>query len=150
MYGNARQNYNDRNSIKINLGEELFLDWAAEKCSFVARLGFDEKAGNVEKFFDLNPILRNIPDFLIINNDRAFLVNVKGTHNFKQKEYDLLPKIIETYASENAPLVYAFCFRNEQPKFVTTTQIIDLFDKSIEKVWDDGVAYRSLDLNSFH
>ena len=150
MYGNARQNYNDRNSIKVNLGEELFLDWAAEKCSFVSRLGFDEKAGNVDKFFDLNPILRNIPDFLIINNDRAFLVNVKGTINFKRKEYDLLPKLIETYASDNAPLVYAFCFRNEQPKFVTTTQIIDLFDKSIEKVWDDGVAYRSLDLNSFH
>lgn len=148
MYGNARQSYNDRNSIKVNLGEELFLDWAAEKCSFIARLGFDEKAGFVDKFFDLNPLLRNIPDFIIINNDRVFLVNVKGTHNFKQKEYELLPKIISTYSSENAPLIYAFCFRNESPKFVTTTQIFDLYEKSTEKVWDDGVIYRSLDLNN--
>jgi hypothetical protein len=143
-FGSGKQTYNDRNSIKINLGEELFLDWAAEKCSFVTRLGFDEKAGFVEKFFEINPLLRNIPDFLIINNDKLFLVNVKGTDNIKQKEMDLLPKLIETYSSENAPLVYCFCFRNQKPLFLTTTQLTELYDQESDNKWDDGIVYRKI------
>jgi hypothetical protein len=143
-FGSGKQTFNDRNSIKINLAEELFLDWAAEKCSFVARLGFDEKAGYVDKFFEINPLLRNIPDFLIMNNDKLFLVNVKGTANIKQKEMDLLPKLVEIYSNVNAPLVYCFCFRNEKPLFFTTTQLTELYEQATESKWDDGVVYRNI------
>lgn len=144
MYGAGSQDYNERNSVPINLGEELFLEWAKDKCTFISRLGFDEKKGNVDLFYNLNPVLRNIPDFVIINNYRIFLVNVKGTANIKRKEIDLLPKIIEAYSSEKAPLVYAFCFRGYDPIFMNTEKLFKLYEESQDKVWDDGVVYRTI------
>jgi hypothetical protein len=144
MYGSGSQDYNERNSVKINLGEELFLEWAKSKCTFISRLGFDEKNRNVDLFYNLNPILRNIPDFVILNNHRIFLVNVKGTTNIKRKEIELLPKIIEAYSSEKAPLVYAFCFRGNEPVFMNTEKLFKMYEESQDKVWDDGVIYRTI------
>ena len=144
MYGSGSQDYNERNSVKINLGEELFLEWAKSKCTFISRLGFDEKNRNVDLFYNLNPILRNIPDFVILNNHRIFLVNVKGTTNIKRKEIELLPKIIEAYSSEKAPLVYAFCFRGNEPVFKSTEKLFKMYEESQDKVWDDGVIYRTI------
>ena len=146
MFGGGSQDYNERNAVPINIGEELFLEWANKKCSFVTRLGFDEKNRNVDYFYNLNPLLRNIPDFLIINNERAFLVNVKGTGNIKKKEMDLLPKIIETYSTEKAPLVYAFCFRDCEPIFMNTDKLIELFEEAEDKAWSDGVVYRNINV----
>ena len=144
MYGSGSQDYNERNSVKINLGEELFLEWAKSKCTFISRLGFDEKNRNVDLFYNLNPILRNMPDFVILNNHRIFLVNVKGTTNIKRKEIELLPKIIEAYSSEKAPLVYAFCFRGNEPVFMSTEKLFKMYEESQDKVWDDGVIYRTI------
>lgn len=144
IYGSGSQDYNERNSVSINLGEEIFLEWASRKCTFITRLGFDEKNRNVELFYTLNPIVRNIPDFLIINNHRIFLVNVKGTANIKKKEVDLLPKLIEAYSTEKAPLVYAFCFRGSDPIFMNTEKLLKLYSESEDKKWDDGVVYRTI------
>ncbi len=145
-FGNGGQTYDERNSNPINLGEELFIEWAKEKCSFFTRLGFDEKNSNVDFFFKLNPLLRNLPDFLIIQNNKIFLVNVKGTGNIKKKEIDILPKIVEAYASDDVPLVYAFCFRNTYPIFINTQRLIELFEEAADKSWDDGVVYRTINI----
>lgn len=145
MFGNGGQDYNERNSVSVNLGEELFLEWAKNKCTFISRLGFDEKNKNVDFFYNINPVLRNIPDFLIINNHRVFLVNVKGTANIKKKEIDLLPRLVEVYSTEKAPLIYAFCFRGcSEPTFMNTDKLLKLYAESEDKIWDDGVVYRTI------
>ena len=149
-FGDGSQNYEDRQSIGINIGEKLFEDWTKEKCTFIARLGFDEKYGNVPNFFDLNPIVRNIPDYVILNNNRLFLVNVKGTTNIKAKEIAILPQLVEAYSSEKAPLVYAFCFRGEIPQFITTTQLNELYELGVDKEWTDGIKYRRINLSQLY
>lgn len=144
--GNGWQDYFSRNSSDYNYAEELFIQWAKRRCTYYARLGFDEKKSNISLFYHLNPILRNLPDFIIKNNDKLFLVNVKGTVNIKEKEIKILPKLIETYASENVPMVYAFCFKGKEPQFIKTDKLFKLYESGTPGVWTDGVVYKTIKL----
>ena len=146
MHGNAKQDYNGRQSIKTNLGEELFARWCNEHNWRIDRVGFDEKGSNVPFFYKLNPILRNIPDFVISKNDRIYAVNVKGTANIKRSEVNMLPLLIEAYSTPECPLVYAFCFNGKDPLFLSTARVILLYQRSKDNQWHDGVIYRHLEL----
>ena len=146
MTGNGSQDYFSRNSANYNIAEDLFMEWAKRKCTYFARIGFDEKKSNISLFYHLNPIIRNLPDYIIKNNGRLFLVNVKGTSNIKEKEMKMLPKLIESFASEKVPLVYAFCFRDKEPQFIKTDKLIELYEAGIKKVWSDGVVYKTIKL----
>ena len=83
----------------------------------------------------------------IVNTENAtFVVNVKGTGNFKQKEIDLLPKLVEHYSTKNAPLMYVFCFRDKEPIIMSPEAIIKRYANSYDRKWSDGVVYRNLNL----
>jgi hypothetical protein len=94
----------------------------------------------------LNPILRNMPDYVIQRDERTFVVNVKGTANIKEKERLLLPQLIEAYSTQKAPLIYMFSIRNQRMKFAEAEHIIELYDIESDKKWHDGVVYRTIRL----
>ena len=142
--GNAGQTYSQRQGVGFNLAEDLFTKWASDKGWKCTRLGFDEKNGNVDNFFKLPSLLRNLPDFVITKKDKIYVVNVKGTPRFKKKEFDILDKIEQSYSSLSAPLRYAFCFNNQEPKFFSTEQIKEMYSKESDQQWHDGIVFRKL------
>jgi hypothetical protein len=145
-YGNADQTYQDRQGVGVNIAEEMFEQWCERNGWNCTRLGFDEKFANVGAFYNLNPILRNIPDYVIQRDERTFVVNVKGTANIKEKERLLLPQLIEAYSTQKAPLIYMFSIRNQRMKFAEAEHIIELYDIESDKKWHDGVVYRTIRL----
>jgi hypothetical protein len=145
-YGNADQTYQERQGVGVNIGEQMFEQWCERTGWNCTRLGFDEKFANVGYFYNLNPVLRNMPDYVIQRDDRTFVVNVKGTANIKEKERVLLPQLISAYSTPRAPLIYAFCIRNQRMKFAEADHIIELYDIESDRRWLDGVIYRTLNL----
>ena len=145
-YGNASQDYQGRQGVGVNIGEEIFEQWCERNGWNCTRLGFDEKFANVGAFYNLNPVLRNMPDYVIQRGERTFVVNVKGTPNIKEKERMLLPQLIDAYSSEKAPLIYIFCVRGDRVRFAEAEHIIELYDIESDKQWHDGVVYRTIKL----
>ena len=72
--------------VQSNIGEELFEAYCKEKGYKIQRIGFDENTGFVDNFSRLNPVLRNLPDYVVNTLKETFIVCVKGTPNFKKKE----------------------------------------------------------------
>ena len=94
-------------------------------------------------------MIRNLPDYIVNTGKDTFVINVKGTGNFKQSEVNMLPMFMEWFSTKEAPLIYAFCFVHQNPIMVYPDKIIDLYKEAeIDKVWGDGVIYRSLNLPS--
>jgi hypothetical protein len=91
-------------------------------------------------------VLRNMPDYVIQREERTFVVNVKGTPNIKEKERMLLPQLIDAYSTQKAPLIYAFCIRDQRMKFAEAEHIVELYDTESDKKWHDGVVYRTIRL----
>jgi len=71
-------------------------------------------------------------------------VQVKGTANIKKEEVEMIPLFIEQYGSRDVPLVYAFCFAERPPVIMYADKVIELYKNSVDKVWKDGVVYRTL------
>ena len=142
---NGNHSYADRIQ-GTNLGEELFETYCESKGFHLTRLGFDEHKVNIPNFFRLNQYIRNIPDYVDNTDNETFVVNVKGTANFKKKEVDMLPLFTEWFSTKKAPLVYAFCFEGQKPKLVYPEKIIELYKKSTDRKWSDGIVYRNLEL----
>lgn len=133
-----------------NLGEELFEAYCIKHELYFTRLGFDSYKNRVPDFFNLNPYLRNLPDYVVKTRKGFYVVNVKGTDEFKQSEYNMLPTFIEWYGSRNAPLVYMFCFRDQTPIMIHPEKIIEMYDDiGIDQKYKvDGKIYRCLNLRS--
>ena len=147
MTGNSGQAYADRVKTIKNDGEYLFEKFCTIPGTQFQRLGFDENQNNVPKFWRINPILRNLPDYVINSKEKTYVVAVKGTDNFKKKEIELLPSMVESFSSAEAPLIYAFCFKeNSSPIWVKPNKIIELYKESQDQQWHDGVIYRNLNL----
>jgi len=140
---NASHTYYERNKIK-DVGEQLFEKYCKEKNYNVVRLGFDSHKDAIKEFFKINPLLRNIPDYVVETDKGLFVVQVKGTSNIKKKEAEMIPLFLEWYGSKGAPLVYAFCFAERPPVIMYAEKVIELYKNSVEKVWGDGVVYRTL------
>jgi hypothetical protein len=147
MIGNSGQSYSERVKTIKNDGEYLFEKFCSlNHCEF-HRLGFDEHENNVSNYWRLSALLRNLPDYVLNAKGKTFVVAVKGTDNFKQKEFDLLPKMVETYSSEDAPLIYAFCFKeNTHPIWVRPKKLVELYNEAEDQQWHDGVIYRNLNI----
>jgi hypothetical protein len=142
---NGSNTYAERQST-VNWGEILFERYCVSKGYKYWRLGSDEKNGTITNFFRLNAMVRNLPDYIVDTGNTTFVVAVKGTANFKEKEVKMLPLFMEWYSSKDAPLVYAFCFKDQAPKLVYPEKIIELYRVEQDKKWDDGVIYRNLKL----
>ena len=110
------------------------------------RLGFDENADPIRNFSNINPLLRNLPDYILDTKKELFVVQVKGSDNFKKKEFDLLPLFLEWYSTSKAPLVYAFCKKGHPIKLLFPEKVMELYKNSVDQKWSDGVVYRSLKL----
>ena len=142
--GNAEQTYSQRQEIGFNLAEDLFIQWANSNGWKVNRIGFDEKQGNVDNFFKLPSLLRNLPDFVITKKNKIYVINVKGTPRLKKKEFDIIDELERNYSSESAPLRYAFCFQNSDPKFFSVEQVKEMYNKEEDQQWHDKVVFRKL------
>jgi hypothetical protein len=142
---NGSNTYQQRQTVG-NKGEMLF-EAHCDKMGYKwQKLGFDEKSENVDGFFNINPYIRNLPDYLVHTKDGMFLINVKGTANFKKKEIDMLPLFLEWYSAKKCPLCYAFCFEGQSPKLIYPERIIELYKNSEDRVWKDNVIYRNLNI----
>jgi hypothetical protein len=142
---NGSNTYEQRQST-VNWGEILFEQHCVSKGYKYWRLGFDEKNGVISHFYRLNPLIRNLPDYIVDTGDATFVVAVKGTANFKEKEVNMLPLFLEWYSSKECQLVYAFCFKDAPPKLVYPEKIIELYKVEQDKQWSDGIVYRTLKL----
>ena len=142
---NGSMSYSERQNVK-NRAEFLFELYCAEKDYKVTRVGFDEKNNSVDNFYYLNPVLRNLPDYIVNTNSGTWVVMVKGTANIKQKEIELLPRLIENFDSDRAKLIYAFCFLGKEPRLIFPQKVESLYRNATDKQWHDGVVYRSLEI----
>ena len=142
---NGSNTYAERNTVP-DLGEQLFEEYCKQKGYKVFRLGFDSHKTAIKDFYKINVLLRYIPDYIVETDKGNFIVQVKGTGNIKKKEAEMIPLFLEWYSTKDAPLVYAFCFRGEQPKIIYAEKVIELYKKSYDKKWQDGVVYRSLEI----
>lgn len=141
----ANNTYLERQTVG-NVAEDLFEAYCKEKNYQCVKLGMNEKADPIRNFSTINVMLRNIPDYIVDTGEELFIVQVKGTPNFKEKEYKLIPEFMSWYSTTKAPLVYAFCFINEKPKLVFPEKVMFLYEKATDKRWHDGVVYRTLNL----
>lgn len=143
---NGNNTYEERNS-GVNIGEIKFEAY----CDSVGwrwwRLGWDEKNNPVPDFFDLNPHLRNLPDYLIIRPEGKALVNVKGSTSFKKKERENMG-LLSRYTTEKCPFFYVFCLPGLLPIFKTREEIARLYADSKDEIWPDGKVYRVLKISS--
>lgn len=147
MLGNSGNTYSERIKTVKNDGEYLFEMYCQTKGYKFHRIGFDEHENNVDKYWRLSDLLRNLPDFVVNAQDKTFVVAVKGTDKFKEKEFNLLPSMVDCFSSRESPLIYAFCFKeNAEPIFVFPNQIIELYNNSVDEKWHDGVIHRNLKL----
>lgn len=142
---NGSNTYTERQKVK-NRAEFLFEMYCAEKEYQLHRVGFDEKNKNVDNFYYLNPVLRNLPDYVVNTSRGTWVVMVKGTANIKQKEIELLPRLIDCFDSDKAKLVYAFCFLGKEPILIFPQKVETLYRNAKDKQWHDGVVYRSLEI----
>lgn len=143
---NGSNTYKERNSIKINQGEEIFLAWCKEQNLKVTRLGFDEKGAPVDRFYDLPILIRNLPDFIVTSETKATLVNVKGSLNFKESEYLMLDSFIENFSRGGCPLYYVFALKNNMFWRKVESVKTAYEEASFEDKWPDGKTYRRLEL----
>lgn len=142
--GNGSNSYADRQTIGENIGEKLFYEWAISKGYTTTRLGSDSRDNYIPYFSRLNAVLRNMPDFIISNKDKNYVVSVKGTTNIKLKEMALLDSLVSAYSSDKAPLIYAFCIRNKEPVLMSVDTLKQRFNEAENKSWHDGVIYRTI------
>ena len=140
---NGSNTYEERQSIS-DLGEQLFEEWATKNGYVFNRIGFHSKNASVPNFFRLNNVLRNIPDYILQKNGKTYVVNVKGTANIKLKEIMMLDLLVKAYSSDNAPLIYAFCFKGQEPVLMKYSTLEQKFHEAENKVWHDGVIYRTI------
>jgi hypothetical protein len=132
----------------VNHGEILFEKYCTQKNYKYWRLGFEEKVSAIPNYFKLNPLLRNIPDYILETPNGMYVVNVKGTGNFKKEEIDKIPLFLEWYNTKEFSLVYVFCFAEKKPIMVYPEKVIQLYQEAgIDKQWQDGKIYRSLNFS---
>ena len=58
----------------------------------------------------------------------------------------ILDKLVNAYSSDNAPLIYAFCFKGQNPILMNWTTVDERFNEAENKTWHDGVIYRTISL----
>lgn len=144
---NGDKTFAERQAIGYNQGEQLFEEYCKQKGYKVTRLGFDEKNNPVDNYFRLSHVIRNLPDYVVNTGKETFVVNVKGTRNFKKEELANLVAYEEMFSTKEAPLVYAFCFPDKTPIMVYPEKIIFLYQQEQDQQFaSDGKIYRKLNV----
>lgn len=142
---NGNNTYKERNSISYNKGEDIFLEYCNTRNLQVTRLGFDEKNASVDRFYDLPSFIRNLPDYVVTNGEKIILVNVKGSLNLKESEYEMLEGFAHLYENEATSLYYAFCLTPSNIVWMTVDEVGEAYRQETEiKKWPDGKRYKTL------
>ena len=140
----ARNTYQERQSV-VNVAEQMFEEFCALQKLHFYRIGFDEKNGYVNRFPNLNPILRNLPDYFLLTDHKSYVVQIKGSNAIKKSEYEMMPMMLKVFSSEKAPLYYGFFARNLKPKFLKAEKVMEMYEKEdFEDKWSDGVIHKRL------
>jgi hypothetical protein len=129
-----------------NKGEILFEAYCKKQGYKFNRIGFNEHTEEIPNFYKLNHLIRNLPDYVVHSLDNTYVVQVKGTDNFKKKEIDLIPLFLEWYHSPKAPLIYAFCLFGNKTIFKTPKEVKELFEQGTDNQWEDKVVFRELNI----
>lgn len=147
--GHGGQSYEERNNRPDNYGEQLFIDYCRLEGYKLHRIGFDEKQDKVQNFFNLNKVIRQLPDYVCLSpaSGRMAVVSVKGTSKFKEEDFNNLSWLETVYSTPKAPLRFVFAVRG-QIYWRTPIEVAELYRASTEEgQWPDGKTYRVLDLN---
>jgi hypothetical protein len=143
----ARNSFAVRNSV-ANKAEVFFENYMSEHGTKYYRLGFDEKNERVPFFWNVPPILRSLPDYLISKPKHAYFVHVKGTNKLKLNDF-LLAKMfnLQFCQADNTELLFCFCFEGNEPMFFKVETVQELLTGlTVEAFANDGNQYFSLDL----
>jgi hypothetical protein len=146
--GHGGQSYEERNNRPDNYGEQLFVDYCRLEGYKLHRIGFDEKQDKVQGFYNLNKVIRQLPDYVCLSpaSGRMAVVSVKGTNKFKEEDYNNLSWLESVYATPKAPLRFVFAIRG-QIHWKTTVEVVELYRNATEEGrWPDGKTYRVLNL----
>lgn len=143
---NGNNSFKERQTDE-NKGELLFEKFCKSKNYEFYKLGFSEKTKTIDKFYQINKFIRNIPDYFVETKKGCFLVNVKGSANIKQEEIEMLPIFVEKYSTTNCPLVYAFCMENQPVYVLKPNKVMELYYRAEDRKWQsDGKIYRNLNV----
>lgn len=139
----ASNKFSDR--MSVTTGEDLFERWCGDNGHKWFRLGLT--GPTIEGFRYLNPMLRNIPDYFVQTEHGCRVVQVKGTFNIKQSEYEMLDQMIATYSSKQCPFFYVFCIEGKHPLELLALDLPKIYEQSTpDRHWNDGKIYRNLNL----
>lgn len=136
--------YQDR--LVYQVGEELFAEWALSRGFIATVFGSNARDNPIPNFSRLNPVLRNVPDYVLNKHNKTYVVSVKGTPSIKKKEMEMLDTLVACYSSEKAPLIYAFCFKGQEPVLMSVETLKQKYAEAEEKSWHDGVVYRRISI----
>jgi hypothetical protein len=148
MLTDGDKSFAERNNRPDNFGEQLFIDHCRNNGLTCHRLGFDEKQELIPNYWNINKVLRQLPDFVVSRPDtgRTGVVQVKGTTKFKQDDYNNLAWAESVYGSPKAQLWYVFALK-QGIYWLTVTQVADLYRQSNQEgQWPDGKTYRVLNI----
>jgi len=133
--------YQDRQG-NINKGEELFEKWMTDHSYNFKKLGFDEKTNNIDGFWLMHPLLRNLPDYITYSKEKDILtfIQVKGTCNIKIDDINNWNLFESLFCNDKAKLIIALCFYDDI-KFYTLKKLNKLLTNTTIKEFHDGKQY---------
>lgn len=139
--------------LEPSRGEVLFEDWCQKNSRFYRRLGFDQHTEQIPEFYDVPPVMRNLPDYLYKSpNGKYSIISVKGTESIKKTEADLIPSLIGHYGSKALPWWYAFCLPEiSDPVFLSPVDVMMHYMAQPDQMWkSDGKVYRTIDIKGIY
>ena len=138
---NNESSYQDRQS-NINKGELIFEKYMANNGYSYKKLGFDEKTNNIEGYWNVHPILRNLPDYTWYDkkNKRIFYFQVKGTYSVKIDDLINWNIFESLFCNAKAELRIAFCFE-KGIQFYSLQEVKKEITNLTIKEWHDGKQY---------
>lgn len=104
---NCNNSYEERNSIKINIAEQRFEQFCKDRGILVARLGFNEKEHPIPLFFKLHPLIRSLPDYVIVIKNSIHYIHVKGSNKLKLIDLSLYKQFSDQFCNPDSKLFIA-------------------------------------------
>lgn len=108
----ATGSYSQRQACGYNKAEDLFEKELENKKLSYSRFGFDEKNGFIPNFWQINPIIRSLPDYTVFLNGKNYYFHIKGTNKIKM--YDLMNYFTfqSLFCTERTPLYLGIFHQN--------------------------------------
>lgn len=120
----AEATYADRQSCP-NQGEDLFEAYCKRRGVVFYRFGFDEKKGNIELFYNLPPLLRSLPDYLVPHppSRTIYMIHVKGTNRVKLTDLNLYEEFEYRFCGRGCEMRVGFFFPGAEPTWMTVAEL---------------------------